>query len=279
MNKEFKRILLDLLIDLDRVCKTNGLRYYLAFGTCLGAVRHKGFIPWDHDVDVLMPIEDAKKLVGLQSKFKKGFFLQSKDTDPQFDSIAYKLRDSNTCFISSSFKNERYNQGIFIDIYPYYDCPPSNIDLQLNIWRSYLYRVLVYGKEPKNHSIIYKMITRLILMLCSGARRTGIIRKMEQKLTNVRDAKEILDYYGEDIGLFHAITYDKKWFGKPSQLTFEGYTFDGPTDCDNYLKKRYGDYMKLPPKEKQVSPFDFEDMIIDTKKSYLKYYEEWDKLK
>ena len=278
MNEEIKKVQLDLLIKLDEVCEKHGLTYYLAYGTCLGAVRHKGFIPWDSDIDILMPIEDARKLPDLQSEFGENYFVQSKSTDPGFRYITYKLRDSNTTCIWEEYKDDRFNQGTSIDIYPFYNKPKSRAALQLNIWRSFFYRILVAERGPVNHSGIANKIGNMICNFYKDEkRRKAKIKKLEKKLCDVPEGNEILDYFGEDITLFSAITYDKTWFGTPRKLEFEGMYFNGPSNPDKYLSKRYGDYMTVPPIEKQKDPFDVPGSIIDPHKSYLEYYKEMDK--
>ena len=79
MNENIKKIYLELLDKLDYVCNKHNLRYYIAYGTCLGAIRHQGFIPWDHDADVLMPIEDAKELIKHQNEFGEDISLKCKE--------------------------------------------------------------------------------------------------------------------------------------------------------------------------------------------------------
>ncbi len=277
MHEDVKNVQLKLLIKLDEVCKRHNLKYYLAYGTCIGAVRHKGFIPWDSDIDVLMPITDAKKLPQFQSEFGSNYFVQCKETDPGFRYITYKLRDSNTTCIWKEYRNDRFNQGISIDIYPYYNCPQSRWELQLNIWRSFIYRILVAGRGPLNHSKIAKIIGDTIVFFYKDeSRRKAMIQKLERKLMDVPEGKELLDYFGLDITLFSAITYNREWFGQPQKMEFEGLLFDGPADPDKYLTKRYGDYMVIPPVEKQKDPFDKPGVIIDTNKSYLEYYKEMD---
>lgn len=101
LRKDVRRIQLNILKKLDEVCEHNELKYYLAFGTCLGALRHKGFIPRDDDIDVLMPYDDAKKLIQLQDQFGSRYFIQSKETDPDYRSIAMRIRDCETTCIES----------------------------------------------------------------------------------------------------------------------------------------------------------------------------------
>ena len=275
--EDVKKVQLDLLIKLDEVCRRHKLVYYIAYGTCIGAVRHKGFIPWDSDIDVLMPIAHAKKLLEYKEEFGENYFLQCKATDPGFRSITYKLRDSSTTCIWKTYKDDRFNQGISIDIYPFYNCPKSRIGLQLNIWRSFLYRILVAERGPVHHSGLSKKLGDALMFIYRDKdKREKKIRSIERKLMSVPKGERILDYYGLDITLFSAITYKREWFGKPKKVEFEGMQFYGPSDPDKYLTERYGDYMTIPPKEKQKDPFEEDIFILDAHKSYLEYYKELD---
>lgn len=264
--EDIQRVQLNILKKLDEVCERNNLRYYLAFGTCLGAIRHKGFIPWDDDIDVLMPIEDVDRLLKLQKEFSDKYFIQSRHSDKNYQSIIVRIRDNNTTCIEKDEEGLDIHHGIYIDIYPYYDSPKSKAALLLNIWRSYIYRILVAGREPYNHGSILKIGSIIILAMYRGKRREQKIQKLEYALRRVKEGKEILDYYGQDVTLFSAITYDKRWFAAPKKVEFAGSLFNAPTEPEKYLMKRYGDFMKLPPLEEQKKHHDY--IIIDVNKSY-----------
>lgn len=268
MRSDVRKKQLEILIKLDEVCSETGLRYYLAFGTCLGALRHKGFIPWDDDIDVLMPYEDVKKLITMQSRFGNELFIQSKETDPDYRSIAARIRNSNTTCIESDEVDLKTNKGIYIDIYPYYECSDNTIIRTIDILRSHLFKILVNNRPPVNHGKMAGMISKIILSLYPEKRRQKKIDQIEKRLASVRGSK-ILDYYGQDISFFSAITYPKEWFDKPRKLEFAGKLFNGPTEPELYMTRRYGDYMQLPPIEDQVVHHTY--ITIDPYRSYLEY--------
>lgn len=242
---EVQELQLSILVKLDEVCHRHNLRYYLAYGTCLGAVRHQGFIPWDHDIDVLMPVSDVKKLTQYQSEFGKQYFVENRKTDKDFKSIITRIVDRTVeCHVIKEGKIIKKSH-IFIDVYPFYDCPKTKAGLIFNIWRSHMYKVLV-GGVPQNHGLISKVISRILLIFFKEKNRERDIRKIENKMMYKGESNSIADYYGLDVTFCTAITYDKAWFSKPSKLLFEGCYFDGPTNPDRYLSKRYGDYMTPP---------------------------------
>ena len=127
LRNEVRKVQLNILKALDKVCKKHKIHYYLAFGTCLGALRHKGFIPWDDDIDVLMSFEDTRRLLTLQGEFDDNLFIQSKETDPDYRSISMRIRDSNTTCIESDEVGLKTNKGIYIDIYPFYECSDNKM--------------------------------------------------------------------------------------------------------------------------------------------------------
>ena len=117
--KKIWNVELDLLFKLDEVCKKLGLRYYLDWGTLLGAVRHHGFIPWDDDVDVVMLREDYDKLIkNGGSEFSGNYELQSINSDPSYPGLHAKIRYTNSTAILKSWIFPDINQGIFLDIFP-----------------------------------------------------------------------------------------------------------------------------------------------------------------
>lgn len=274
MDEDIKSVLIDLLLKLDEICSQHNLRYYIAFGTCLGALRHKGFIPWDHDIDVLMPAEDAKRLLAFQDEFGDKYFIQCKKTDPAFGTIAYKLRNSDTACIWPEYKHCTFNQGLNIDIYPYYIAPDSKIRLFINIMRSHVFKALTIEDMPIRRTGVYKVATKLLLAMFKGEKRARLREKLEMKLLAEKSGHEILDYYGEDISLFSAITYPKEWFAEPKKIEFEGHLVNAPTEPEKYMTRRYGNYMELPPIEDRVEAFDEPGAIIDAHKSYKEYIKE-----
>lgn len=268
LRQEVRKVQLNILTKLDEVCKKYNLRYYLAFGTCLGALRHKGFIPWDDDIDVLMPFADAKRLIDLQAEFGTRYFVQSRETDWDYRSISMRIRDCETTCIEGDEVGLKTCKGIYVDIYPYYECSPDKPGQIIHILQSHLLKVLVNNRAPINHGKLLANVSRLILGMYSSDKRKRKIEQLQKKLVDVRGA-EILDYFGQDITLLTAISYPKEWFAEPKELEFEGKLFYGPTEPEKYLKKRYGDYMKLPPIEDQVVHHTY--VVIDPFRSYTEY--------
>ena len=116
--KKLFSVLLDMLYQFDRVCQKHGLVYFIMYGTLLGAVRHKGFIPWDDDMDVVMPREDYEKFMRLKDEFKEPLFFQTPYTDPGYFYTPIRIRNSNTTAIVEKFKYAGFNHGIWFSVFP-----------------------------------------------------------------------------------------------------------------------------------------------------------------
>lgn len=260
---------LDILKEVKRVCKKNDLRYYLCFGTCLGAVRHKGFIPWDSDIDIFMYASDVDKLLKLQNEFQKEYFIQSSETDPGFGANCLRIRKSDTTFIENELRDQDINHGVWIDVYPLYYCPESKRKMKLYVVLSFFNRLLIANRVPKNHGKAIKIVSKAIITAIPNGLKKKIIRKINNSLKSTRNTKEVYHFFNGAIKMNNLDISKAAWFREPSQLEFEGELFDGPTCPDLYLKKTYGDYMKLPPKEQQVVKFD--GAFIDTNNSYKQY--------
>lgn len=239
-DKELKNIELDILKYIKFICDKEGLDYYLAYGTLLGAVRHKGFIPWDDDIDIFMPRKDYERLLNLDlsSEYK---ILSCRNTLDYIYEFA-KIVDTHTVLKECNVQNIK-ELGVYVDIFPL-DGLPKMYNWHLGIlWILTKIRILTsYIKYP-----FFKKIGFLSPNVIAQ-----IINKILSKYT-WDESDKILSIEGG----FNEI-FDKKIFDKGKQLEFEGELFNVPYLYDKYLKQCYGDYMKFPPKEKQITHHFFE---------------------
>lgn len=263
--KQMQRCQLLILKEFDRLCKKNDLNYYLAFGTCLGAIRHNGFIPWDDDIDVCMPVEDFEVLCGLKDEFKYPFFFQTADTDPGFPNTIARIRNSETTLIEKETSHLDINHGVFIDIYPLFHCPSDSLVQKKKLLSSMLYRLFTAKTIPKNHGKIMKIGSKLILGLTTDETKKKIRRKAYQDLKNCYERKYYCSFYGDE----SKIRYESDVLFPTTLHKFEDDEYPVPANYDMYLKLTYGDYMMLPPREKQCVHHDF--VYVDLNKSYKTY--------
>ena len=261
---------LEILKEVKRVCEKHNFKFFIMNGTCLGAVRHHGSIPWDDDIDIGMYAEDFDKFVRCQKDFDSKYFIQTIDTDPEFRTMIARVRLAGTTIIEKEFEDCDCNQGVFIDIYPLFGYPSNKVKAQIRSWESLLYRLLLADSAPKNHGKAAVLVGNTVHKILPKRLKKSMIKNLAKKLrSEPKDSEWVAFLYGMDVHVFSTIKYPRTMFGEPSMLTYEGEMLPGPTDWDSYLKLRYKDYMKLPPKEKQSSYHSFE--FVDLDHSYLDY--------
>lgn len=249
--EEKKRIGLEILLDLDAVCKNNGIEYYLAYGSLLGAVRHKGFIPWDDDIDVWVKIQDYEKLLDILKHESKYEVLSNRDSQQWVNSFS-KLADPTTIVIDSELSpNERH--GIAVDIFPVFEC---NNDLKwikkIRHYQTLIFRTQQYSKNDikiSNIKDIAKKInvySNILFGRNLGYQRNRIFQmQLEPKGTNLLGCP-LSPYQEKDI-------HSAECFSSQILLEFEHSLFPAPVGYKRILENLYGDYMQLPPPEKRCS--------------------------
>lgn len=262
--------MLEMMSWYHELCEKNNLRYYVVGGTALGAIRHKGFIPWDDDIDVGMPRADYEKFqelvrtADIGTRYKVEFPSEKKDFVYPYG----KVYDTSTTLIEHTrYKTKR---GIFIDVFPLdglgndKDEAISNfeaIDRKYNLLAT---EVCALRKERGWYKNLAIIIARCIPPFILSARK--LIRQIEE-LSKKNSFDESV-YAANAVGNWHKKEIMRReWFGKPTLYDFETIKVYGPENYHEYLTQLYGDYMKLPPKEKQVSHHDY--MYFNTEKSYL----------
>ncbi len=256
---------LDILKEFIRICNKYELRYFLLGGSCLGAVRHKGFIPWDDDIDVGMPRDDYDKFMEVAVKeLPEYYFLQNPDTEPDYPMCFAKIRDSRTTFIERSVSHLNINHGIYFDIFPL-DGLTTGTLFELKYKFYYLNLQKAYNISDYRRGIarvVYKIISSFI----PDYRRA---RNKMTKLVKRRsyDTSEIITNYFGAWGKKER--HPRKCFGDGSCGSFEGIDVRLPLDTDFYCRGLYGDYMKLPPEDKRVSHHNC--TVIDLEHSYRDY--------
>jgi len=246
--KSLWAVQLDLLCEFDRVCRKYGIKYILDFGTLLGAVRHKGYIPWDDDIDVSMLREDYDKLLSVASQeFKEPYFLQNQLTDNGYDDYVPKLRRSDTaCLMKYNIGNKcRCNLGIFIDIFVFDNIPTSDLSKEKMLSygqksRDIYYHVFTMANRPGfSFSINYlaRMSRYLIFKM-----RYGSVRKEYMRLEKLATCHDYSDYVA-NITYLNPRYRPRSWYEKRVEIAFEEIKFQAPEAYDDLLKECFGDYM------------------------------------
>ena len=266
-----KHIELDIFKNYIYICEKYKLRYYILGGTALGAVRHKGFIPWDDDIDVGMPRYDYEKFLEVAPKeLPEYLFLQTNITDKNYPLNFAKIRNSNTSFIETRTQNIKMNHGIYIDVFPLDGYPSFKAiakmrqTLDIVISKS-IKNIFFYEKHIKK--TLAGHINDIISHVFFKDYRKAV--KLRDKLLKKYDYEkcDIVANYCGAWGLKEVMP--KSYFGNGTIGEFEGLKVMLPYDYDKYLTSLYGDYMTPPPPEKRISHHYC--TVIDTNKSYLNY--------
>ncbi len=261
---ESRRVQLEMLDALASFCDKNGLRYFLSGGTLLGAVRHKGFIPWDDDVDVNMPRPDCEKLMRLTGGTLGKLCIAGPDEDCfSLGCESYRIYDFNTVMESTSggiATEHPIYYPIFIDIFPIEGLPDGRLATKLHYMRIIFLRKMqrsaglehMMGSNMAAH--IFHVLSRIPAKLVGYKRWSRAIQR-----TAAKYAFDSHQYVGVMTAPVHTTEEKvvKDDYMDPVEVEFEGKHYHAPANYDTYLTQLYGDYMKLPPKEKQQSHHDF----------------------
>ncbi len=272
-SERLKQYELKVLDKLDQLCKDNGLKYYLAYGSAIGAIRHKGFIPWDDDIDVIMDIRDYLKLREICLKdLDKEFYYQDKLTDKYYYNPWARLGLENTTSMAKDRLTDQ-KSGICIDIFwfaPLKDTVKNRKYVEryvklMNITCSKYY--VLNTKQAFHKKLIHKLI--------SDRLNTKLYELSLKKLTKLSDDYDTL--MTNDVASNKNYYYARKDIEGDCTLLFEDRQLPIVNDVDKYLTSIYGDYMTPPPEnERYGHDLDGESVIYDFERSYKEYQKEID---
>ena len=251
--EEIKKRELGILVELNEFCKRENLRLYLTGGTLLGAIRHKGFIPWDDDIDVCMPRPDYERLVKIFHS-KKNLQMRSSLLG-NLDAPFSKLGDFDTS-VRTKYSAGGVNDYLWVDILPI-DGLPEDVNEVRNIydtcrfWRRVL--LLQQARLGEGTSLFRKYAKIPMKLLASIWSTKTLLGKLEQ--FKDKYAFEESDYVGCVAWGLYGVgeRLEKKEFLRPVEVEFEGISFPTFSCWEKYLSGVYGDYMQLPPEDKRVA--------------------------
>lgn len=272
---------LDILKAFIRVCEKHHLRYFLVGGSCLGAARHGGFIPWDDDIDVGMPREDYDKYIELQHEYDgTPYFIQTWKTDPRYTYNYGKLRDSSTTYIENFFWKHRINHGVWIDIFPIDgmsltdDKPYKKYAHKVRyVWsQSFISYIPQLIRKFHASTFFLDLIINIAAVLAYPFDIAHYRRKhVEKYLRKVPYDKAVL------VGNISGTNAKKEAMPKSlfedfTKLKFEDIEACVPKDYDKYLTLLYNDWRKWPPVEKQIGHH--HDKGLSLTQDYISYSRE-----
>ena len=247
-DKKLKNLLLSILVEVDRICRKHGINYSLCAGTLLGAVRHKGFIPWDDDIDIMMTRKEYDrflKICEVELDSKK-YFVQNEKTEKYYAFAFSKIQLKSTEIIEEFSKNVKIKHGIFIDILPYDNLPDNYFIRKYYLFKNHLYKNMLwikcgYGTTQHKRKFSYKIL-KFLGKFTSLYKLKNRREKLLKKYNNVNTKYKFNSDYPNKIFLF-----DESY----SEILFENKKFLCIKNYKQYLSLIYGDYMKLPPLEKR----------------------------
>ena len=265
-NAEIKQCSFSVLKQLRAVCQENGLRYSLTGGTLLGAVRHQGFIPWDDDIDIMMPRPDYDRLIAIVREGDPGFDLRC----AELEGDAYGYSFAKACCRGTLLEEEGIRQSIGVcgDIFPVDGAGNSLRTAKLrgkffvflhglkisSNWTNYhRSKLRKWYYEPLRYGCY--LLSKLLGRRFIHGRMERFLRKKDYSITAYA-GRLVGDYGSKEI-------FPRELFEKTIPVTFEGEQFCGIADYDTFLTRLYGDYMTLPPEHKQVTHHVFKAYWVD----------------
>lgn len=262
--QRYKEVLLQTMKVFIDFCREHNITYYACGGTAIGAVRHRGMIPWDDDIDVYMDRANYNRFISLSKELKgkyEGYEVVEFGEDGYYLPLT-KFADKSTTIWEVDYYPFIF--GVYVDIFPLdftsgpYEELAARADKYRRIIQSY-----TQGQEVFRSDLLRIRVEQhgLLKGLASLAYQFGYCRPFRRHLWHRAEKMllELLRYEG-DQGICYGLEYTRKnevfpkeWFGTPVELQFEDFTVSMPENYDTYLRSQYGDYMQLPPEDKRYS--------------------------
>lgn len=266
--KKIWAIEIDLFLKFAEVCEKYGFRYYAIFGTLLGAIRHKGMIPWDDDMDVCMPREDYDEFCKVcVPNFKDPYLLQTPYTDKGYYYSFAKIRNMNTTCMPLVMSKAGFCHGIFLDVFPLDYCNPETYEIDRGIIYESIMKCSSYMKA-KNNNLDERQLQNLKLFHTDDP--LSEYEKVQRIVIN--PDYSMTGYVGTPVNTIlrsSQMTWRAENFADYMTVTFEGFPMRIPMGYDNILEATYGDYTQYPSKEKRG--IWHSGVIWDPDKSYIDY--------
>lgn len=253
--RKIQELELEILKEIDRICNLHNIKYSVAYGTMLGAVRHKGFIPWDDDVDILMMRSDYIRFgeICKTELNEQRFFYQTNATDGEYYYLFDKVRLNNTVFKESFVSKYNIHHGVYIDIFPIDNLPNSIWKQTLQYYSFHFFRTgvqskyLMLGARSGSKRFVFTLL-HCLYFLFPIKWLYKMAHKVAMRYDKDKDVNKVICFFGaykkRDI-------YDAHEYEKYNRCIFENIEVNILAEYDSVLKQLYGNYMKLPPVEKR----------------------------
>lgn len=241
--EESKKLLLQEMINIDCFCKENGINYSLGYGTLIGAIRHKGFIPWDDDIDIIMLRDDYERFI---SSYKdERYKVIDGSCNPNHSHI--RVSDQKTVLKLNEWRGQFYKDGLWIDVFPIDKVPDTQRGYSCyKKWLWFLFEMQLSGEVHRKG-----FLNKVIYVICRpfrvyfGRLALRVMKKYNDK--NTQTVANLGAWYVE------YPSFPSSFMTDFVNVDFEGQEFKAIKQYDAFLRGIYGDYMKYPPKELQKS--------------------------
>lgn len=256
--QRLQRIEIGILKAIDAVCRENGLVYFLDGGTCLGAVRHGGFIPWDDDADIGMPYADYQKFLQIAPKaLPEGYSLHTCTNSEGFSALWSKVYKDGTRFIDANSKEASSNQGIFVDVFPFFPMESDEKARAKQIrscanWQ-YMSYLHAFSRPKIPNGTPLKPLAELgcKVMHYTVARAFDSAECQRRLFLEARAKKPGELWFDPCYATWGP--FRKDWIFPTQPVDFDGVTLQAPRDTDRFLTALYGSYMELPPESERYT--------------------------
>lgn len=261
--KDIQKYILEELIAIDKVCREHNLRYYIIAGTMLGAIRHKGFVPWDDDADIALPREDYNILVKHANQWlPERYELVSGLQDPMYPYQFARIQDTHTTYILR--RNFNFVGGLPVDVFPLDGMTENTLSRKWHYLRYEIAKKLLYFStvNPYKHGKGLRCLLPLLLhKTVSQYWAHRHVNNVQRQFNYDRSALVADHDNSPKRGIL-----PKEVYGEPTPVEFEGHTLMGVQNPDAYLTHCYGNYMETP---KQLPPANFR--YLDLHMPYREY--------
>lgn len=266
--KHLQKLEMEILDDFKRICKENNLTYFGFAGTGIGALRHKGYIPWDDDIDISMPRKDYEAFMRIVTEqMGDKYEVLNVDTDVNYPLATTRLCLRGTKFREHSMKDVDCNWGIFLDLYALDNAADNPILYQLQMWEAWFWgKLLILRSIPRPYLYVHGLTAKLVTAACVfthnmmeklGVSKEWLIMMRERASRRYENVKtERIAYFCDPMP--NTNTFALKDTFPLRELPFEDGTLPFPNNLEELLTKMYGDYMTPPPVEKRKTHFPYE---------------------
>lgn len=266
--KILQNLEMEILDDFKRICRENNLTYFGYAGTGIGALRHKGYIPWDDDIDISLPRKDYEEFIRLvEEQMPEKYYVLNTEHDINFPLAGTRLCLRGTKFREHAMKDVDCEWGIFLDLYALDNAADGKLAYWWQMWTAWFWgKLLILRSIPRPYLYVHGVLAKIVTACCVaghhimkffGVKKETLYRLRERanrKYENVKTKR--IAYFCDPLPYTNTHEIAKTF--PLRELAFEDDTLPFPNNLEELLTKMYGDYMTPPPEEKRKTHFPYE---------------------